>query len=87
MGQEQIDLLHEEVSSLKDLVDFKKEEGETLYTDIRDHLSAQEDALLTSHDQTNNYSANLLCTQTSLNNNLTNDCAQLAIVSGQANID
>jgi hypothetical protein len=47
--------LKEEVFALKDLVDFKKEEGECLYTDIRDHLSSQEDALLSGHDQTNNF--------------------------------
>lgn len=40
MSQEQVELLRDEVSSLKDLLEVKKEEGETLYTDVRDHLSS-----------------------------------------------
>lgn len=44
---------------LQELLDTKKGEGETIYTDMRDHLSTQEDTILSTSETTNNFANHL----------------------------
>lgn len=55
IGQGQVELLHEEIADLKELLGQKKDQGEVIYTDMRDHLSSQEVSLLTVHDSTSRF--------------------------------
>ena len=45
-----MELLREEVRTLEELCEGKKGEGEDLYSDMRDKLSAQEDRIQDSVD-------------------------------------
>ncbi len=76
-ASESNELLGEEVTWLQELLAAKKGEGEAIYTDMRDHLSTQEDGILAAAESANNFARHLGAQQRKLQADLTADLAKL----------
>jgi hypothetical protein len=55
----------------------KKSEGETIYTDMRDHLSTQEDTIMSAGESTNDFANHLGAQQRKIQSQLRTDVQKL----------